>query len=118
MPSAMASPIGLRNNQRTAIASRSCGSGAGRRCSPAIRLAIAATTGRSTQKLPITMREMTTISSPFIGSLPRPDPLGPALLGEQPLREIDSFLQLGHVLAELLHLGGHRVVFLCIGGRG
>src|SRR2546427_1062757 len=80
-----------------------------------MRLAIAAATGRSTQKLPITMREITIASSPLIASLPAPDLRSLALLGEQPLGEIHAFLQLGHVLTELLHLGDQRVALLWVG---
>src|SRR5207245_6197585 len=91
-------------------ASRSCRSGAARRCSPAMRLATAAATGRSTQNVPPKKKNATTASSTLtVGASPRRgEAIRLAPLRQQPLREIHALGEVTHFLPQVLHLGRER----------
>src|SRR5205809_440577 len=47
----------------------------------------------------------------------RREPVGAALLGQEPLGEVQALLHFGHLLTELLHFGGDRVALLGIRNR-
>src|SRR2546422_7168501 len=93
-------------------ASPSCGSCAAGRCSPAMRLAIAAASGRTTQNPPPRMKKASAASGPFIGSCSRTDTLGVAPLGEQSLGEIQPFGQFADFMAQRLQIFAQRLAML------